>query len=363
MSFHRRRTLTSLASQSSSRLNSAISISYSSLLAPSPTLTHSIEKAFGSGPDCLGIIIVRDLPSEYPKLRERLLKFAYAFAQLDEQVRERYADSKSRYSFGWSHGKEIMNGKPDTLKGSYYANPVIDAPSVHPTLQKAYPEYYGVNIWPKDEKGIEGFESAFKDLGSFVFDAGVKLAAACQPFASPYLTDVSLSLSNLIRSSQTNKARLLHYFPPSPQNPLPAEDEPIDNWCGFHVDHSLLTGLCSALYIQNLPGNPAKAIPSPSPSSGLYIQARDGELTKVTIPPDCLAFQTGEALELATAGRLRATPHFVRVGAGNDGEHVSRETFALFMQPDVNQRISETETFGEFSKRIFNDHYDDTNVP
>jgi isopenicillin N synthase-like dioxygenase len=95
----------------------------------------------------------------------------------------------------------------------------------------------------------------------------------------------------------------------------------------------------------------------------LYIQARDGELTKVTIPPDCLAFQTGEALELATAGRLRATPHFVRVGAGNDGEHVSRETFALFMQPDVNQRISETETFGEFSKRIFNDHYDDTNVP
>ena len=78
----------------------------------------------------------------------------------------------------------------------------------------------------------------------------------------------------------------------------------------------------------------------------------------MTIPPDCLAFQTGEALELATAGRLRATPHCVRVGAGTDAEYVSRETFALFMQPDVNQRISETETFGEFSKRIFNDHYD-----
>jgi len=379
-SFHRRRTLTSLASQYSSRVNSAISISYSSLLSPSPSLTRSIgaysespyhshnkprstEKAFGSSPDCLGIIIVRDLPLEYPKLRERLLKFAHSFAQLDEQVREKYADSKSRYSFGWSHGKEIMNGKPDTLKGSYYANPVIDAPSVHPTLQKAYPEYYGVNIWPKDDKGIEGFECAFKDLGSFVFDVGVKLAAACQPFASPYLTDASLSLSKLISYSQTNKARLLHYFPPSPENPLPAEDEPIDSWCGFHVDHSLLTGLCSALYIQHSPGSLAKAIPSPSPTSGLYIRARDGELTKVTIPPDCLAFQTGEALELATAGRLRATPHCVRVGAGTDAEYVSRETFALFMQPDVNQRISETETFGEFSKRIFNDHYDDANVP
>ncbi len=116
------------------------------------------------------------------------------------------------------------------------------------------------------------------------------------------------------------------------------------------------------MYIQHNPGQPPKAIPSPSPSSGLYIRTRGGELTKVMIPPDCLAFQTGEALELATAGRLRATPHGVRVGGGDGIEHVSRETFAVFMQPDVNQHISETETFGEFSKRIFNDHYNDANV-
>jgi len=53
-------------------------------------------------------------------LRERLLNLAYAFARLDESVREKYADAKSRYrfesapftyhrliifSFGWSHGK------------------------------------------------------------------------------------------------------------------------------------------------------------------------------------------------------------------------------------------------------------------
>jgi isopenicillin N synthase-like dioxygenase len=85
-------------------------------------------------------------------------------------------------------------------------------------------------------------------------------------------------------------------------------------------------------------------------------------LKKVSIPPDCLAFQTGEALELATAGRLRATPHCVRVGAGDSTEDISRETFALFMQPDVNERISARETFGEFSKRIFDDHYNDINI-
>lgn len=96
------------------------------------------------------------------------------------------------------------------------------------------------------------------------------------------------------------------------------------------------------------------ACAAPSTTSGLYIKTRGGKLTKVVIPPNCLAFQTGEALELATNGRLRATPHCVRVGGT---EKVSRETFALFMQPDTEARIGPNETFGSFSRRVFREHY------
>lgn len=41
-----------------------------------------------------------------------------------------------------------MNGKPDTLKGSYYANPVLDVPGsdVSEADKKAHPESYGTNI-------------------------------------------------------------------------------------------------------------------------------------------------------------------------------------------------------------------------
>ncbi|KAI0768592.1 Clavaminate synthase-like protein [Trametes elegans] len=337
----------------------AVSISYEALVSAPLSLAPSIEKAFGSKPDSLGIIVVRDLPSTYLPARERLLKLAYQFSHLDPKVRERYADPKSRYSFGWSHGKEIMNGKPDTMKGSYYANPILDEPNVSPTLRAAYPEYYGKNIWPSDTPEVQEFEQAFKNLGRFVFQVGCQLATACQPFASSYFTDSSLSLADLISTSQTVKARLLHYFPPSPENPLPAEDEAVDSWCGFHLDHSLLTGLCSALYLRQEPAGEPTVVQSPSPSSGLYIRTRGGALTKVSIPADCLAFQTGEALELATAGRLRATPHCVRVGAAPDAERISRETFALFMQPDVDRRLSATEDFGQFSKRVFDEHYKD----
>ena len=48
---------------------------------------------------------------------------------------------------GWSCGKEYMNGVPDTLKGSYYGNPLVDTPNVSEEIKKKHPEYYKGNIW------------------------------------------------------------------------------------------------------------------------------------------------------------------------------------------------------------------------
>lgn len=137
---------------------------------------------------------------------------------------------------------------------------------------------------------MEGFEQAFKNLGQcvelinrcqnlkshvpcrFVFKIGCELAAACQPFGIEFSFDTScsyhsrrshsalkqfsnsnISLPTLISTSETTKARLLHYFPPSNDASVShTEDEPVDSWCGFHLDHSLLTGLCSvSLIISN----------------------------------------------------------------------------------------------------------------
>ena len=76
----------------------------------------------------------------------------------------------------------------DVLKGSYYANPIVDAPTVPEKEKNMYPEYYGNNIClpssasyfnstdcragpDPDQKGVEGFESAFKDLGQSVLSS------------------------------------------------------------------------------------------------------------------------------------------------------------------------------------------------
>ncbi|KAG9013938.1 hypothetical protein FRB94_004318 [Tulasnella sp. JGI-2019a] len=333
-----------------------VTVTYADLVSRPEALAPAIEQAFGSNPECLGLLIVTGLPSDFKQKRERLLLLAERFGRLPKQTQDKYVDERSKYCFGWSHGREIMNGKPDTMKGSFYANPIVDEPKVSEELKRQFPEYYGKNIWPAtDEKGVEDFEDAFKDLGRFIFKVGCELAAACQSFASPHLSDQSISLANLLSTSQTTKARLLHYYPPA---------KPIDGaspeWCGTHLDNSMLTGLCSAMYLKPLLSSEVvEEVPAPSSGAGLYIHTRGGEIKKASIPQDALAFQTGEALELCTDGRLRATPHLVSPGSWTPGaDMISRETFALFMQPDTSQVLSTTDTFGSFSKRIFSKHYD-----
>jgi hypothetical protein len=226
-------------------------------------------------------------------------------------------------------------------------------------------------------------------LGGLIAQVGIELAKACDVNGfSP------TPIAPMIERSRANKARLLHYFPSTsssseteaegaegPEGAEGAEgaegeaEGAEDDACGVHLDHSLLTGLCSAQYLSPTPNPtspPSFDEVSPNPKAGLYIYPRqrlspeqsEKEIglalkgkssvapVKVSIPKDCLAFQTGEALSVLTQGRLSATPHFVASGRQSS----SRETFAFFLQPDVGDDLG-GETFGEFTKRVLKRHY------
>jgi hypothetical protein len=57
------------------------------------------ERAFGSHPSSLGIIIVRDLPHVFTEYREKMFKLCFAFATMDGAVKEKYVDSASKYRY------------------------------------------------------------------------------------------------------------------------------------------------------------------------------------------------------------------------------------------------------------------------
>lgn len=102
-----------------------------------------------------------------------------------------------------------------------------------------------------------------------------------------------------------------------------------DSWCGWHNDNSVITGLFSPMLLDATTGQPSTT--PEDPKAGLYVQNRRCEVYKVHLPPDCIAFQLGEAAQIMTGGHLVATPHMVK---GSSVPEVSREQLAVFFEPD-----------------------------
>ena len=299
-------------------------------------------------------------------------------------IEDRLSLPSATYLTGWSHGKEALKpGTYDTLKGSFYVNCAFYQ---HPSLESAsddiykdFPEYTNPNVWPSEDS-LPGFRATFEELCTLIIDTAVLVARACDRYALAKIEGYEKGyLERVVKTSTTTKARLLHYFPsevtstqPDKQtNGEPDEnvDDDDDSWCATHIDHGCLTGLTSALYIDeeaNPPIPPKKdhrlsdlpPLPAlnsaPSPSAGLYIRSRTSAVTKVNIPPSCLGFQTGEALQLITKGRFRAVPHFVRAGTGRDMAHVARNTLAVFTQPNLGEVVDRERglTFADFAKEV-----------
>lgn len=88
---------------------------------------------------------------------------------------------------------------------------------------------------------------------------------------------------------------MLHYFPYSKVSKSTEAD-----WCGWHNDHGALTALTSAMYIDK-DGN---EISLTKPEGGLYAKNRFGEIERIAIPQDMLAFQLGEVSQIITGGYL-----------------------------------------------------------
>ena len=170
-----------------------VTISFGALSAPSSTLRQAVSSGFTA--NALGIVVVTDLPPEYTKLRRKLLLLSLAFSELPETARERYADPGSQYSYGWSLGKETMNGKLDHSKGSYYANPVQD----------------DRNRWPTDEIGCTEFQATVREMSKLVLEVGERIAVVCDGILDEVGGAANAKgIGMLVKESTCSKARLLH---------------------------------------------------------------------------------------------------------------------------------------------------------
>jgi hypothetical protein len=83
-----------------------ITLKYTDLLAGAD-LTAEVAAAFGY--DGLGILAVEGVP-DFADQRRKLLPLGRRFATMPEEIKALYEHPTSFYSFGWSHGKEKLQG-------------------------------------------------------------------------------------------------------------------------------------------------------------------------------------------------------------------------------------------------------------
>lgn len=293
-----------------------------------------LEKAYGF--EGLGLAVISGIPN-YSAAREALLPVAYEFGQLPDDIKEKYVSKDTCYSFGWSHGKEKLLGKPDISKGSYYNNPQYDVPTTDQDLIAKYPAVLSPNIWPTED--CPKMEPAFKAVGAIAVDAGLALAKVLGIYCNKRNNNIPVDMiTNMIAQSRTAKSRLLYYFPvdmekenakkAAQQQDAKEEEEEEAPWCGYHNDNGAITVLTSAMFFDK----DGQQIPNPQPQeSGLFIKNRMGESIQAKFPADCVAIQMGESAQILTGGLLLATPHVVKA-TKVDG--VSRSTMATFLQPN-----------------------------
>ncbi len=281
----------------------------------SKELFEKIEQAYGS--DGLGILIIEKVP-EYLQAKNRLLLLTNDLVKLPQEVLKTLERPEINYALGWSYGKEYFNDKPDFLKASYYAQ--LPRQSVQNPSEN--------NIWPKE---LPQLREAFFDLGRIIRSNGFLLLTVIDQYIKTRFHQYSLDYPNLIKDSSMNTGRMLYYFPKKYAN----GQDVADNWCEWHNDHGSLTGLCSAIYVDEA-GKEAKVNLS---ETGLYIQNRKGEVVRATFGKDDIAYQLGETLQVHSGGILHATPHAVKV-MNDIPDDIARITFALFMEPNNEVKLN-----------------------
>ena len=307
----------------------------------SHSLASLLEEAFGVG--SIGAIAIRNVPG-FVQQKQAFLPMAHPLAHLPSSyLEDQLVDAASLYNNGWSHGKEKMgtSGKPDLAKGSFYFNPLTDTPGTSQDREK-YPLSYPCNVWPTEK--LPDFEPAAKSLGSLLKDVTVLLSKHIDAYAASKVDNYPPNcLYDSMKETEKAKGRLLYYFPLDTHGnvqdgdndgdgddtndaPPPSTPPAVDSWIGWHNDSGFLTALAGDMYVDHATG---QALPEcPDPRAGLYVVDRQKQVRRVAIPPDCLAIQIGECLQILTGGAVVATPHCVR-GAAVPG--VARISFPCFI--------------------------------
>uniref|UniRef100_A0A1J3I3R9 Isopenicillin N synthase-like Fe(2+) 2OG dioxygenase domain-containing protein n=1 Tax=Noccaea caerulescens TaxID=107243 RepID=A0A1J3I3R9_NOCCA len=225
------------------------------------------------------------------------------------------------------------------------------------------------NLWYEDGVGAKldlqeedddfnNLGAAFKELGCYMRDLGLSIARVCDREIGGGLLEESLL------ESCTAKARLIHYHSAADQcvlreaerrkrsgkrvsskkgaehrNGTSLSGGHFSLWQQWHYDYGIFTVLTDPMFLSSYSCQEC-ALMTEHSYLRIYHPSKN-RFYMVKTPQDSFIVQIGESADILSKGKLRSTLHCVC--RPETLEHISRETFVVFLQPKWSQTFSVSE--------------------
>ncbi|XP_010523685.1 PREDICTED: uncharacterized protein LOC104801985 isoform X3 [Tarenaya hassleriana] len=198
------------------------------------------------------------------------------------------------------------------------------------------------------EDEFTNLEGAFKELGFCMMEMGLCIARVCDGEIG------GRELEDSLLESCTAKGRLIHYHSAadklllrdalrrtrSMRQKMSRKHEGIylDLWQQWHYDYGIFTVLTDPMFLSSSSLSKAGAVQCGHTYLKIYHPSENKVYLVKSPPPDSFIVQVGESADVLSKGKLRSTLHCVCRPEKLD--HVSRETFAVFLQPSWSKTFS-----------------------
>lgn len=261
-------------------------------------------------------------------LRRKLLPMARKLALLDPDKRNRILKEQHL-------GSDVPLKNPERLVSSFAMHLHYQPPSSN-TLDSL----------DEDDDDFNNLGLVFKELGFCMMELGLSIARVCdREIGGGFLEGTLLD-------SCTAKGRLIHYHSPADQSFLREAAQRrrkqsgkcingshFNLWQQWHYDYGIFTILTDPLFLSSHSCQDCNLIASHS-----YLRIYHPSKNKfymVKTPQDSFIVQIGESADILSNGKLRSTLHCVC--RPEQLEHISRQTFAVFLQPKWSHTFSVSE--------------------
>ncbi|KAM3355860.1 hypothetical protein P3S68_022574 [Capsicum galapagoense] len=332
------------------------------------SITKSVMENLG--PEGPGLLAITGVP-EASNLRRNLLPLARNLALLNNDRRKRLLKEHNL-------GSDVSLKNPNRNVSSFSMQLKYEQCFERSDCQVDDVEFDNQNDEVVDRDEFNKLGCTFKELGYCMMDLGLRLAQICDKA----IGGQELQLSLL--ESGTAKGRLIHYHSAvdndivreaakrngqskardgkgNKNERLTLKQQGVESsnnqsndyglWQQWHYDYGIFTLLTVPMFLlsshqeaaasanNDLPVSSEHEFPSPSGHTYLHIfDPKKNQVFMVKAPSESLILQVGEAADILSKGKLRATLHCVCRPPKE--ENLSRETYVVFLQPAWSKQFS-----------------------